>query len=159
LFSYQIVIIQASPSIVNESAVLRALTGLNIQILPNVAYEDILQIIGASRLMLSLTINDGLPSILVEAMSLGAFPIHSNLDSISELIVNDENGILVPPEDHFALASALRKALLDDRMVDQAEISNKQIVQERLSSDIVRSKVIELYNSVGRQGCLGSRIA
>jgi len=152
LSGYQIVIGQASQSVVAEAAVLSATTNLKIQVLPYLPYSALLGIMGASRLLLALTINDGLPNTLVEAISLGAFPIHSDLEPIREWIKDGENGLLVPAEDPQAVADALRRALTDDELVDRAAEKNARIVQERLTDTVVRPKVIEMYERVARQG-------
>jgi glycosyltransferase involved in cell wall biosynthesis len=152
LSDYRIVIGTATAEVASEAAVLSATTNLKIQVLPYLPYASLLRIIGASRLLLALTINDGLPSTLVEAMALGAFPMHSDLDSIREWIRDGKNGDLVPAEDPHAVSIALRRALTDDRVVDQAAEINAQIIQEQLADTVVRPKVIEMYETVVRQG-------
>ena len=152
LSDYRIVIGQAGKAVVSEAAALSATTDLKIQVLPYLPYKTLLRIIGASRLLIALTVNDGLPSTLVEAMSLGAFPIHSDLDSIREWIRDGENGLLVPAEDSQAVADALQRALTDDELVDRAAEINARIVQEQLADAVVRPKVIEMYERVASQG-------
>jgi hypothetical protein len=148
----RIIIGQASESVADEAAVLSATTELNIQLLPRLSYSSILRILGASRLALALTINDGLPSTLVESMALGAFPIHSDLESIREWIQNGINGFLVEPENPEALSIAIRRALADDNLVDNAAQINKQIIEDKLSENVILPKVIELYERVAKEG-------
>jgi len=50
---------------------------------------------------------DGLPNVLVEAMSTGLPAVGSNLSGIPEAIGHDETGLLVPPGNGIALANAL----------------------------------------------------
>jgi glycosyltransferase involved in cell wall biosynthesis len=56
---------------------------------------------------------DGLPNVLVEASSQGLMAISTNISGVPELLVDGENGLLVPPEDPQALASALEIAIRD----------------------------------------------
>jgi glycosyltransferase involved in cell wall biosynthesis len=56
---------------------------------------------------------DGIPNVLVEAMRLGLPVVSTAVSGIPELVVDEESGLLVPPRDVQALASALAR-LLDD---------------------------------------------
>ncbi len=56
---------------------------------------------------------DGLPTILLEAMAMGAPCVSTDLVGIGEAIQNDATGLLIPPNDPVALANSLER-LLDD---------------------------------------------
>jgi colanic acid/amylovoran biosynthesis glycosyltransferase len=56
---------------------------------------------------------EGIPVVLMEAMSAGVAVVASRLSGIPELVEEEVSGLLVPPRDAAALASALRR-LHDD---------------------------------------------
>ncbi len=56
---------------------------------------------------------EGLPIALLEAMATGIAPVAASVGGIPEVITDGEDGLLVPPGDPAALASALDKALDD----------------------------------------------
>ena len=56
---------------------------------------------------------DGIPNVLVEAMSMGIPVISTSISGIPELITHGENGLLVPPRDPAALAEALTRTLAE----------------------------------------------
>jgi len=147
LTDYEIIIAQASPIILKESQSLIE-KGLNITLLPRVSYEYILSLIASSRIFISLTVNDGLPSSLVEAMALGAFPIHSNLEPIREWIENGKNGFLVNPEDPVEVSLALSRVLSDDNLVNSGQKINYTLVKNYLSTEFVQPRVQEMYLNV-----------
>jgi glycosyltransferase involved in cell wall biosynthesis len=151
LADYEVVIGQATPGIVAEAQRL-AQTGLQIRVLPRLPYDDLLRIVGASRVSMALTVNDGLPNHLVEALALGALPLHSELEPIAEWVEDGENGLLVGAEDVEGVATALRRALADDALVDRGAEINARLVREQLSDAVIRPKVIELYERVAAQG-------
>ncbi|MGE7370602.1 glycosyltransferase [Neorhizobium sp. NPDC001467] len=68
---------------------------------------------------------DGLPNVLVEAASQRMACVATDQAGISELFVDGENGLLVPPEDPAALAVALermiREPALRQRLGEAAE--------------------------------------
>jgi glycosyltransferase involved in cell wall biosynthesis len=54
---------------------------------------------------------DGLPNVLMEAMSVGLPVVATDVSGIPELIEHDRSGLLVPPCDEVALAEALERLL------------------------------------------------
>lgn len=59
---------------------------------------------------------DGLPTVLLEAMGSGVAVVASDLPGLNEAVVDGETGLLVPPKDPDALAKALRAMLTDDSL-------------------------------------------
>lgn len=56
---------------------------------------------------------DILPNVLKEAMAMELPVITSNISGIEELVVDDENGLLVPAKDSVALGAAIKKLAAD----------------------------------------------
>ncbi len=54
---------------------------------------------------------DGIPNVLMEAMSVGLPVVATSVSGIPELIEHDRSGLLVPPCDEVALAEALERLL------------------------------------------------
>jgi glycosyltransferase involved in cell wall biosynthesis len=54
---------------------------------------------------------DGIPNVLMEAMSTGLPVVATRVSGIPELIEHDRNGLLVPPRDEVALAAGLERLL------------------------------------------------
>ncbi len=74
---------------------------------------------------------DGLPTVLLEAMALGTACVSTQLTGIPEMIRHGEGGLLVPPEDPFELAAALKR-LLEDPALRQRLAQNARM---RVESD------------------------
>ena len=85
---------------------------------------------------------------MVEAMSVGAFPIQSNTACADEWVIDGETALLVPPEDPQVIAAAIRRALTDDNLVDQASELNAKTCAERLDATKIRQQVINMYQSI-----------
>jgi len=56
---------------------------------------------------------DGLPNVLMEAQSQGLAVVSTQLPGVGELIEDRGNGLLVPPGDPIALATALEQLIRD----------------------------------------------
>jgi glycosyltransferase involved in cell wall biosynthesis len=89
-----------------------------------------------------------LPNSMLEAMVMGAFPIQSCTSCADEWIQNGKSGFIVSPEDPYEIANALRTALIDDRLVNQAAEINMQTAKERLDSSIIKPQVVKIYREI-----------
>jgi glycosyltransferase involved in cell wall biosynthesis len=76
---------------------------------------------------------DGLPTVLLEAMSSGVAVVASNIGGVSLVIRHAENGILVPPGDVAALAGAILGLATDIEMRKALGNAARQSVLERFN--------------------------
>jgi hypothetical protein len=124
-------------------------TGLRIRVLEeHRPYEEILTLLGNARIAISVGMTDGTPHSMLEAMVMGAIPIQSNTADTRGWIEDGKNGLLVSPEDVNAIVAAIRRAVSDDAMVDQAAAINRQLTKERIDINVVKPKVIEIYKQI-----------
>ena len=75
--------------------------------------DDIAELIAGADLFALPSLWEGFGLVLVEAMASGRAVVASAVDSIGEIVVDGETGLLVPPADPHALAGALLRALHD----------------------------------------------
>jgi glycosyltransferase involved in cell wall biosynthesis len=149
---YEIVVYAASPAIAPQVERLRFDLGLHIRIVPRRPHGEILALFGRARIAIGVNITDGVPNAMLEAMTMGAFPIQSDTESTAEWITHGENGLLVKPGNPQQIAEAIRRALLDDALVDAAALRNASILRERLELSAVRKKVVAMYTEIAAQG-------
>lgn len=124
-------------------------TGINVGLLPkDMSHKDMLAWHGKARISIGLSISDGVPNAMLEAMALGSFPIQSNTSCAEDWITDGETGLLVPPEDVEVIEQAIRKALIDDELVDTAAEKNYQTVLDRLEYSKVQQKTIQMYEDI-----------
>ena len=61
---------------------------------------------------------DNLPTVIMEAMATGLPVVSTSIGGIPEMVVENETGFLVQPDDALALADAIEK-VIDDRLLAQ----------------------------------------
>ena len=101
-----------------------------------------------SRVALGLSLSDGLPATVKEAMCMGAFPIQTSTSCAAEWFTDGVGGILVEPNNVSATANALLHVLRDDPLVDNAMEINLKQSEYLFSSKAVAQKAKNLYSSV-----------
>jgi glycosyltransferase involved in cell wall biosynthesis len=136
---YRLVFILTTPNMKQALEVLGTVADFRYEIAENLPYEELLALYGKARLAISATTVDGTPSFLLEAMAMGALPVHSDMPSVREWVVDGENGLLFPIEDVGILKQMILRGLGDDQLIKAAAEQNKAIVEERLDRDVIRA--------------------
>ncbi len=88
---------------------------------------------------------DGLPNVLMEAMSLALPCIGSNISGIPEIIEHQVNGILVPSEDVNALAEAITALIQSPELRLKLGKQGHQIVTNHFSLDANIGQLVERF--------------
>lgn len=99
---------------------------------------------------------DGLPNVIVEAISQGLPVVATTVPGIAELVVNGENGLLVEPDDVPTLAKAIEKMVREPELRRQFATSGEQTVRHRLDHKQAITGLIDLIrktlDNVARKG-------
>ena len=148
LEGYRVAVYLAHTDVSIGAELLTQSTGIPVDVLSHCSHEDMLRLYGRARVSIGLSISDGSPSSLLEAMVMGAFPIQSCTACAEEWIVDGESGLIVPPEDPEPVAAAIRRAVCDDAMVDHAAELNAKVACERLDQERIRPQVIAMYEEI-----------
>jgi glycosyltransferase involved in cell wall biosynthesis len=159
LEGYEVITYSADAPVVEKVLELERTTGLRFKILPHSPHEEVVKLMGRSRIAISSGLTDGTPVAMLEAMMMGAFPIQSDTVSTAEWIEDGRNGFLVQPEDARGIAVAIRKALTDDDLVNRAAELNARLSDERLDYSVIQPQVIAMYQKVYEQGRAGRATA
>lgn len=121
--------------------------GVDCEVLPRLRYRELMLQYGRSRMAISASDVDGTPSFLIEAMAMGALPIHSDMASVREWIAHGVNGLLFPVEDVAALATCIERGLADDALCRAADEYNWKLTRERMDRDRIRAAMKELIET------------
>lgn len=125
------------------------ITRIPVTIVPHgTPHAEILRMQGEARFSIGLSITDGVPNGMLEAMAMGSLPIQSGTSAASEWIVDGKNGIVVPPEDAEAISRAIVRAATDDALVITASKTNAEIVTKRLDEKKIQPKIAGLYTTI-----------
>ena len=120
--STRLVVVGAGPE---RAALLRLATreGVERQVsfLGALPQTEVADWIGAADVLCLASHSEGLPNVIVEALASGVPVVATSVGGVPEVVVDGENGILVPPADPVRLAAALSSAL--ERTWDSATVS------------------------------------
>jgi glycosyltransferase involved in cell wall biosynthesis len=71
---------------------------------------------------------DGIPNVLAEAMAMQLPVISTNISAIPELVKDQVNGLLTPPEDDAALVTAMAQLLDEPALREELGRNGRQII-------------------------------
>ncbi len=145
---YQVAIYSASPEVKIAAELFEQETGISTKLIQQGTHDEMLRWYGRARLYIGLSISDAISTSLLEAMVMGTFPIQSCTACADEWIEDGKTGFIVPPEDTDIIEKFIRRALLDDELVDQAAEINAQTARERLDQTLISQKVTAFYEQV-----------
>jgi glycosyltransferase involved in cell wall biosynthesis len=119
-----------------------------VTLLPAFPREKMPPLFQLSPIMISLTVHDGIPNVLLEAMACGCFPIVGDLESIREWIEDGKNGLLVSPADPEGVAAAIVRAASDAGLRKGAAGYNRRIIADRAEWQGVMGRVEKFYHDL-----------
>jgi glycosyltransferase involved in cell wall biosynthesis len=100
----------------------------NVKLLQAVPYEKLPEILAKNRFYLQVSIAEGLPNALCEAMLCGCVPIGSNVFAIPEIIGN--TGFIVPKRSVENLAEQIQLALQHTDQESLSKAARTRIIEK-----------------------------
>jgi glycosyltransferase involved in cell wall biosynthesis len=98
-----------------------------------VAPEKVADYLAQADLLWHLSLREGLPRSVVQALASGIPAIGFALDGTPEVVINDVTGMVVPPEDVDAVVQATRKFLENPEFAAECGKRGQEMVKEQFS--------------------------
>jgi len=96
---------------------------------------------------LPTTYGEGVPKVLIEAAACGRAIIATDVPGCREIVLNGENGILIPPQNPQALAEAIRQLIEDPALRQKMGETGRRIAISEFSSKKVIGETLALYKN------------
>ena len=110
-------------------------------------WDETMKILKASQMLVVPSRTESIPQVIKEAFYLKVPVIATNVGGIPELVVHQETGILVPPEDPEKLKIAINN-LLDNEESRRNFANNAfEFINKNFSWDVLLEKYTNLYES------------
>ncbi|MGE5417630.1 MAG: glycosyltransferase family 4 protein [Acidobacteriota bacterium] len=93
-------------------------------------YPNVSDIYPVIDLLCLPSIMEGMGLVLLEAMYFGVPVVATKVGGIPEVVINGEDGLLVPPADHLALAQAIEQIMSDPNIAVSIVANGHQRVDE-----------------------------
>lgn len=150
LKDFEIIVFGADDEVLDYCLKSELHTWNNFSVFGKVKHEFVLQLMGKALIYIGNSNSDGIPNTLLEAICSGALPIQSNPGgATSEVITNNENGLLINDYDSTNEISALfEEAIKNKDLINTAFAINQKKIKPNYERELVAEKVREKYNNI-----------
>jgi glycosyltransferase involved in cell wall biosynthesis len=107
--------------------------------------HDVPDLLAASDVFVLASVSEGLPVSVLEAMAAELPVVASHVGGLSELVVDGETGLLVPPRDADALAAALGRLAADHSLRRQLGAAGRAHAESRFDPESFARAHVDLY--------------
>jgi glycosyltransferase involved in cell wall biosynthesis len=110
--------------------------------------EDVYDILLESDIFILSSRYEGLPNVILEAMSAAKPVIATNIGGSAELIIDNQNGFLIEKNDKQALLRKLDLLIEDENLRVRMGKEGRKIAQEKFSMEIMIEKAEAIYREL-----------
>jgi len=110
--------------------------------------ESSLSLISKFDVFVLPSLSEGLNFSLVEALALSRAVVATNVGGNSEVVLDGETGLLVPPKDSRALADAIIYLLTHKEEAKSYALAGKKLVEEEYTAEKMIKKTLALYDDL-----------
>lgn len=118
----------------------------NVCLVGAVRNKDLPKFYNTADLFVLPSLKEGLGVVLLEAMACGTPVIGSNVGGITDIIKDNENGLLTKPKDPTDIANKITQLLSNEKLRRKLSENGLKTVKERFSWNFVTNEFIKVYN-------------
>jgi glycosyltransferase involved in cell wall biosynthesis len=107
--------------------------------------SDVQRILQAFDIYIQPSLREGLPLAVSEAFVARLPVIASRVGGMPEVVLHEQTGLLVPPNDPPALAAAISRLAHDRALAAQLAQAGRRLYEEQLRADIMVDKALAIY--------------
>lgn len=107
--------------------------------------DDIPEILAATDIMVTTSVKEGLPQVILQALAMGRPVVSSAVGAIPEVVVNEKTGLLCPAADVPAFVTAVRTLLSDPALGRRFGEAGRRLVLEKHSVSVMGDKTEAFY--------------
>jgi glycosyltransferase involved in cell wall biosynthesis len=91
---------------------------------------------------------EGVPTTLLEAAACGRPLVASDIPGCRQVVLDGQNGFLVPPNDPAALAQSLKRLVSDAALRGRMGAASRQLVMRKFTHAQVHAATLEVYQQI-----------
>jgi len=117
-----------------------------------IGYSDnVKEILAVIDLFILPSLSEGLPISLLEAMASGKPSIASGVGGITEVILDNVGGIVIPPHNSESINDAVIKLYRDEQHYKKLKEEGIKVVEEKFSTNKMVEQYINIYSNLSNE--------
>lgn len=110
--------------------------------------DDLLAYYAAADCFVFPSYREGFPNTVLEAGAMGLPSIVTDINGSREIIVQNENGYIIPPRNEDSLLAAMRQMMNDDRRRSYMASNARNMIGCRFEQGFVRQCLFDFYDVI-----------
>ena len=102
----------------------------------------------ASDVLVFPSYREGFPNVVIEAGAMGLPSIVTDINGSREIIINGENGVIIPPKDKNALFNAMKDCIEFSGRVTEMAAKARSLIASRYEQSYVRQCLKDFYREI-----------
>jgi len=107
--------------------------------------EDVRPFYAIADALVFPSYREGFPNVVLEAGAMGLPCIVTDISGCNEIILNNENGIIIPIKDISSLLEAMKKFVLDKRYLQKLKANARSMVIKKFNKHLVWDAILKEY--------------
>ena len=100
------------------------------------------------------SLKEGMPYSVLEAAASGMAIVASDIPGVGSILNNEEDALLVRPEDPSSLAKAISRLLTSAELRSKLQQNARKLIEQNYTLDIVFNKTLDLYERITRENAI-----
>jgi glycosyltransferase involved in cell wall biosynthesis len=114
----------------------------------SVGYQnDVRQYFAISNCLVFPSYREGFPNVVMQAGAMNLPSIVTNINGCNEIIIDNQNGLLIPVKDGNAVLQAIKKIHSDSDLCKKLQQNARQLIVSRYEQHVVWNAILEEYRT------------
>lgn len=110
--------------------------------------KDVRPWLAAADCHILASYREGFPNVVIEAGAMGLPQIVTDINGANEIIIEGQNGTIVPSKNSEALYNAMKRMATDDQCRASLSSNARRLIAERYEQVYVRKCLYDFYNEI-----------
>lgn len=110
--------------------------------------DELLSYFAASDCFVFPSYREGFPNTVLEAGAMGLPSIVTDINGSREIIIEGENGIIIPPRDSESLFCAMQEMIINPTKREYMAQNSRKLIENRFEQGFVKKCLFEYYDKI-----------
>lgn len=114
-----------------------------------VGYQnDVRPFLVASDVAVLPSYREGFPNVVIQAGAMGLAQIVTDINGCNEVVIEGQNGVIIPKQNEEALYDAMRRLATDRELTARMAASARELIATRYRQEDVWAELLKMYKSL-----------
>ncbi len=110
--------------------------------------KDVRPYFAISDVLVFPSYREGFPNVVMQAGAMNLPSIVTDINGCNEIIINNQNGIIIPAKNDLILQQAMSKIFEDEEFRNLLEKNSRKMIADRLQQKVVLEALLNEYQTL-----------